>query len=98
MKTKGEILELLKFFMKERGEFFTIEKLGLFGSVVRDDNDESSDIDVCITFYGPVGFGKLYRIKEELESLLKWEVDLVPLHKNMPISFANELKKEAIYV
>ena len=36
--------------------------------------------------------------EEELESLMNWSVDLVPLHNNMSESFVKELEKEAIYV
>lgn len=98
MKTKKEILDILQSYKKQKGDFYKIASLGLFGSVSREKNDNSSDIDICISFYGAIGFGKLYRIKEELESLMNWSVDLVPLHNNMSESFVKELEKEAIYV
>lgn len=57
-----------------------INKLSLFGSVLRDDFTPDSDIDVLVEFkagYTP-GFFKLYQIQEELSVLLgNHSIDLV---------------------
>ena len=45
MKTKDEIIAILRNFKEEFGERYGIEKLGLFGSVARGEQKEDSDID-----------------------------------------------------
>ena len=46
MKTKDEIIAILRNFKEEFGERYGIEKLGLFGSVARGEQKEDSDIDI----------------------------------------------------
>jgi hypothetical protein len=55
-----------------------IKKLSLFGSVLRDDFSDSSDIDVLIEFEPGQGTGYfgLARMERELSSILGREVDL----------------------
>ncbi|GAB4137563.1 MAG: nucleotidyltransferase family protein [Cyanobacteria bacterium J069] len=57
-----------------------IEKLALFGSVLREDFAPDSDVDVLVEFedgFTP-GFFKLYQIQEELSELFgKRSIDLV---------------------
>jgi predicted nucleotidyltransferase len=55
-----------------------IKKLSLFGSVLRDDFSDSSDIDVLIEFESGhgTGFFGLARMERELSSILGRKVDL----------------------
>jgi predicted nucleotidyltransferase len=56
-----------------------IKKLSFFGSVIRDDFRDDSDVDVLYEFedgFAP-GWG-IERIEEELSALLGRQVDLVP--------------------
>lgn len=56
-----------------------IAELALFGSVLREDFRENSDIDLLISFApdAPQGLLTLARIKHQLEELLDRPVDLV---------------------
>ena len=56
-----------------------IEELSLFGSVLRDDFSDESDVDVLVRFTPQAGHSLLdiIRIKQELQDLLKRDVDLV---------------------
>ncbi|MCG8460627.1 MAG: nucleotidyltransferase domain-containing protein [Holophagales bacterium] len=56
-----------------------IEELALFGSVLRPDFDDSSDIDLLLTFAdaAPWNLLDLVRLRSELRSLLGRPVDLV---------------------
>lgn len=67
--------------------------LTLFGSALTDDFDpETSDFDFLLELNGyKKGIVRIIQIKEELESLLKKEVDLV-----FPKSIRNSLLKEYI--
>lgn len=56
-----------------------IRKLALFGSVLRDDFKEESDIDVLVEFEpgARVGFFKLFNMEEELSHIFRGrKVDL----------------------
>jgi predicted nucleotidyltransferase len=56
-----------------------IRKLALFGSVLRDDFDDDSDVDVLVEFDAntPVGFFELARMSRELTQLLGRQVDVL---------------------
>ena len=69
MKTKDEIIAILRNFKEEFGERYGIEKLGLFGSVARGEQKEDSDIDICIKLQEPDYFTRM-EIKEFL--MQKW--------------------------
>lgn len=63
-------------------QYWHIQKLSLFGSVLRDDFTPDSDIDILVEF--EVGFTpsffKLYQIQEELSQLFDGRtIDLVTL-------------------
>ncbi|HKI03194.1 MAG TPA: nucleotidyltransferase family protein [Thermoanaerobaculia bacterium] len=57
-----------------------VQELALFGSAVRGELGEESDVDFLVTFEpgARVGFLTLARMQRELEELLGRQVDLVP--------------------
>jgi uncharacterized protein len=74
-----------------------ILKLALFGSVLREDFRDDSDIDVLVEFEENQvpGFIRLHTIKEELSSLLEGrEIDLVTL-KSLNPRLRNKILAEA---
>lgn len=64
-------------------EVFSVDKIGLFGSFVRDEHTEESDIDLLVEFKRPVGF-EFIELKEYLESLFQKPVDLVTVNALKP--------------
>jgi len=58
---------------------YQIKELSFFGSVLRDDFNEKSDIDILVIFNENSDYSlfDLFEIKEEFEKLLGKEVDLV---------------------
>jgi uncharacterized protein len=66
---------------------YHIRKLALFGSILREDFRNDSDIDVLVEFEEnrAPGFIRLYGIEEELSHLLEGrEIDLVTLKSLHP--------------
>jgi uncharacterized protein len=54
-----------------------VASLSLFGSVVRDENTEKSDIDVFIDYDDPrFSLIEFVRVKDRLSSILESEVDI----------------------
>ncbi len=64
-----------------------VRSLSLFGSVLREDFDSDSDVDVLVEFEpdAQVGFIAMSRMQRELSALLGWPVDLVPREGLKPI-------------
>ena len=52
-------------------------RIGLFGSRVRGDNKDDSDLDVMIDIKKRISFLEFVRMERELTSLLNMKVDLV---------------------
>jgi predicted nucleotidyltransferase len=57
-----------------------VRRLEVFGSILRDDFDESSsDVDIVVEFEPGGGFRQYFDLKAKLEALLGRRVDLVEL-------------------
>ena len=57
-------------------EYGVIE-IGVFGSYVRGESTENSDIDILVSFNKPLGFFKFLELEERLSEWLGATVDLV---------------------
>ena len=96
MKSTTEYIELLKQFKETRAMFYGIKRLGIFGSVARGEQQENSDVDVCVEMERPSMF-TLVHIKEDLQKLFECPVDVVRLRENMD-SMLRSCINEGIYV
>lgn len=56
---------------------FRPTKIGLFGSVARNEENNSSDIDILFLLKNPIGLFTLSDLKFELEEKLHKKVDLI---------------------
>lgn len=70
-------LTLLRTARPELERRFGVMELSLFGSVVRDDADESSDVDVLVKFDGPATSARYFGMQFHFEDLFGRPVDLV---------------------
>ena len=95
--TKNEVIEILRDYKKEFAEQYGILDIGVFGSVVRDESGEESDIDVVVRISKPDLF-MLVGIKNELEKRLLRSVDVVTYRKNMNRFLKQTIDGEALYV
>ena len=97
MKTKTEILKLLKRYKPTAQKKYGMTKIGIFGSVARGEQKEDSDIDVC--YEGEVhSFLTLDMIQSELEELLGSKVDIVRVRDNMNNLLRQRILRDGIYV
>ncbi len=77
MKTIKEItstLETLKPTLKER---FKVKTIGVFGSYVRGEQKQKSDVDVLVEFEEPLGIFEFMDLEIYLSEILGVKVDLV---------------------
>ena len=76
MSTQQEILGQLNQRMAELKKDFSVRRIGLFGSAVRNESRQESDIDILVDLAEPT-FDHYMDLKFYLESLFKRTVDLV---------------------
>ena len=96
MITKTRILELLKQHSVLMQERFTVQKIGLFGSFIRDDVAPGSDIDLLVELKIPT-YDHYMDLKFFLEELFQVEVDLVMADTLKP-RLKPYIAREVIYV
>ena len=96
MKTKSEYVRLLQSCGDVLRHRCGVRSLRLFGSVARDEQKETSDVDVCVEMEP-----KLYLFVELgmfLEDLLGCHVDVIRMHRNMNTFLRKEIERDGIYV
>lgn len=95
MKTREEIEGTLKRFKPMLREKFKVKEIGFFGSYVRGEESETSDVDVLVDFLEPIGW-EYIDFKEFLEEILGMEVDLVTVKALKP-QLKEKILKEVVY-
>lgn len=76
---------------------YHVNNIGIFGSVVRQDNKDTSDIDLLVEFSEPIGFFKFIELEEFLSKNLGRKVDLVT-KKALKKTIRNDILQEVVYV
>lgn len=95
--TQQELLQTIAQFRRSRQDEFGIVRIGVFGSAARDDVDEESDVDIVVEIAQP-DLLTLVGIKQELEELLKRQVDVVRYRENMNRFLKQRIERDAVYV
>jgi len=70
------VLKILKQKNAELTQQFGVKSLLLFGSVARNEDTSTSDVDLLVEFNRPVGYFGLFALQDYLENLLGCSVDL----------------------
>lgn len=92
-----DVLNVLRKFKAENSEKYGIEKIGLFGSYSRGEQSPDSDVDVCVLLNTP-SYMTRAAIKDELETMLGREVDVISLSAKMDPGFKSNILNDMIYV
>ena len=71
-----------------------VRKVALFGSLVRGDQRDSSDVDLLICFDGPDSFGSIADLGYSLVSALGRDVDCITSLEGSNSLFRKNLKSE----
>ncbi len=96
MKHKEQILKFLKQQLPYLKENFKVKSIGLFGSYAREEQTETSDIDMLVEFEEPVGFIKFMELENYLSDKLGAKVDLVTPDALKPV-IKPQIIAEAVY-
>lgn len=94
---RQEILDILADRRVEIESLFAVSSLKLFGSAVRDEMLEESDIDILVNFDETPGIFGFLELKEYLEGILNCSVDLVT-ENALKKQLRDRILQEAIHV
>ena len=96
MLSRREYIRRLKAHAGTIVEDFGVRSLCLFGSVARNEQNESSDIDIFVDM--EPDFLKVAGLKQYLESLLGHNVDIIRKHSNNDELLIQQVEKDGIYI
>lgn len=94
---KQDALQLLQEHFAETQKQFGVKRLALFGSTVRDEAREDSDVDVLVEFEGKADSKRYFGLMFYLEDLMDCTLDLVT-DKALRPELRPFIEKEMIYV
>ena len=94
---KNRIIQKINEEMPILREKYQVEKLGVFGSIVRGEETEKSDVDILVEFKTSVGFFQFIRLENYLTQILGRKVDLLT-KKALKAAIKEEVLKELVYV
>jgi uncharacterized protein len=94
---RSRALQLLAEHKGPLAQRFGVTSLALFGSTVRDDAREDSDVDILVDFDGPATSERFFGVQFYLEDLLGQPVDLVT-EKALRPELRPHIEREAVRV
>ena len=75
---------------------FKVKNIDVFGSYVRGEAKEQSDINIMVEFYEPIGWDFI-ELKEYLETILEKRVDLITNEALKP-TIRDDIFNEVVYL
>jgi len=93
---KQEIIEIMKIRKPEMESRFGVQRLGLFGSYVKETQRKRSDIDILVTFNRDIDLFEFLDLREYLENQLHTKVDLV-MESVLKPSIGKRIRSEVEY-
>ena len=94
---KDIVLKKLEEFKNNPENNYKIKQIGIFGSIVKGQNNEDSDIDVVIKTDKADLFAMVH-MKEYFENIFERKVDIVRYRENMNPYLKKEIDENSIYV
>ncbi len=97
MQTIGTIKATLTSYKQELETKYKVDELAIFGSYVRNEQEEASDLDVFVTFYETVDLFTFVELENCLSDLLGVKVDLV-MKDGIKPRLKDRILSEAVHV
>ena len=97
---KQEIIHLIRKNYNFLNAEYRVSRIGIFGSGIKDEITEDSDLDLVVELEGPIGF-KFNNLVEYLENLFGRKVDVLTRTgvENIRVKeVMNDIKKDITYV
>ena len=92
-----DILRILGAHRSELAKRYGVTRLGIFGSVARNEATDASDVDVVVETQVP-DLLMMVNLKEDLEQILQRKIDLVRYRIRMNPFLKKRIDNEAKYV
>jgi hypothetical protein len=96
MKELATIKQIIKELKPELEKKFHVSSIGIFGSVVRNDFSENSDVDIIVDYSQPIGI-EFIDLADLLEEKFHKQVDLVS-KKGINPKYFSSIENEIVYV
>jgi uncharacterized protein len=74
---KNKLISTLKKEKQKLLKSYKLNSIGVFGSYIRDEQKEDSDVDILVEFSQQPDIFTYFQLEEDLENSLKVKVDLV---------------------
>jgi predicted nucleotidyltransferase len=97
LRTVEEIKEILKSHKAELRSKYGVREIGIFGSDVKEEQKETSDLDILVEFEKALGLLEFVGLKNYLSDILGVHVDLV-MRKALKPSIGKRVLGEVVYV
>lgn len=100
MPDKNELNTVIALLKKEKGllkKKYKVNRIGIFGSYVRGEQESESDTDILIEKEEAIGLLKLANLQNYLSALTGLKVDLV-IKKSLRPHIGKNILSEVIYV
>jgi hypothetical protein len=94
---KQEIIKVLQELKDEIRRKYRAEIKGIFGSYVREEQKESSDVDLLVMFFEGATLFDFVGLADYVEGKLNLKVDIVPID-TIREEIKENILKEAIYL
>jgi len=95
MRRIEEIKEIIKSHRGELEEKYKVKSIAIFGSYVRGEEKEGSDIDLLVEFSQSVSLLHIVSLENYLSDILEAKVDVVP-KKNIRKELKEKILREAV--
>jgi predicted nucleotidyltransferase len=96
MKDLSTIKQIIKELKPELEKKFHVSSIGIFGSIVRHDFSENSDVDIIVDFSQPIGI-EFIDLADLLEEKFHEQVELVS-RKGIKPQYFSSIENEIVYV
>lgn len=97
MRDIDEIILKLKELKPEMEKLYNVTELGVFGSFVRDEQTENSDIDILIDYKDGTSILTLGGLQYMLSELFDKKIDIV-MKKSLKKRIGKQILSEVVYV
>ncbi|KKO21090.1 MAG: nucleotidyltransferase family protein [Candidatus Brocadia sp.] len=97
MKNLEKIKEIIAKHKNKLHDKYSVIEIGIFGSYVREEQKETSDVDILVEFEKPVSLLQIVSLENYLSDILGVKVDVVP-KKNIRKELKDYILKEAVPV
>ncbi|MGD0282345.1 MAG: nucleotidyltransferase family protein [Dissulfurispiraceae bacterium] len=97
MATLDEIKKIIDEHRLELREKYKISEIGVFGSYVRGEQKEKSDVDILVVFEEPISLLDLVGAENYISDLVGTKVDLLP-KKDVRHELKEIILNEVVYI